>query len=51
MHETNIPFYQRREAQERALAASAADKLARRLHLELANRYADRLRTLTAAAA
>ncbi|MFA5963570.1 MAG: hypothetical protein WC804_06095 [Sphingomonas sp.] len=31
-----------REAQERALAASAAEPCARRIHLDLAQRYADR---------
>lgn len=32
----------RREAQERARAAGAVDPCARRVHLDLAQRYADR---------
>ncbi|HWK35888.1 hypothetical protein [Sphingomonas sp.] len=35
----NITYYRRREAQERAVAARAGDPMARRLHLELADRY------------
>jgi hypothetical protein len=33
-------YYSRREAQERALAERAADPTARRVHDELASRYA-----------
>ena len=38
----NAAYLRRREAQERALAAAAADPAARHAHLDLAHRYADR---------
>ena len=36
----NLDYYRRREAQERAIAARTDDVMSRRLHLELADRYA-----------
>jgi hypothetical protein len=46
-HET-ADYLSHREMQERALAASATDPCARRVHLDLARRYADRRATLAA---
>ncbi len=39
--DTNHDYYARREAQERAQAERAGDPIARRVHDELANRYAE----------
>lgn len=50
MGETNIAFYERREAQERMQAARATDDLSRRVHLDLAGRYAALLRASVQAA-
>lgn len=36
----NLDYYRRREAQERANAARSGDLVARRVHLDLADRYA-----------
>lgn len=36
----NLDYYRRREAQERAVAARTIDKMAQRLHLDMAERYA-----------
>jgi hypothetical protein len=38
----NADYFSRREAQERALAATAADPAARYVHLDMAKHYAER---------
>lgn len=43
----DLEYYQRRERQEREHAARADDAIARRLHLELAERYSTLLRSPT----
>ena len=43
----NADYLERREAQERALAEAATDPAARRVHLDLAQHYADRRAALT----
>ena len=42
----NIDYLKRREAQERALAETATDPAARRVHLDLAHHYADRVASI-----
>jgi hypothetical protein len=42
--EIELEYLTRREAQERAAAERSVDLGARRVHSELANRYANRLR-------
>ena len=44
---TDLSYYRRREAQERTLAARAGDMMARRLHLDLAERYARLVQIMT----
>jgi hypothetical protein len=44
----NADYLSKREAQERALAAAAADPAARHIHLDLAKHYADRRAALIA---
>ena len=39
-------YYQRRERQERAHAERAEDSTARRVHLEMADRYSGKLREI-----
>jgi hypothetical protein len=43
----NLDYYRQREQQERAQAARARDKIARRVHLEMAERYSTLATTLT----
>lgn len=40
----DVEYYRRRERQERERAERTEDRIARRVHLELAKHYADRLR-------
>lgn len=40
MNGSDLAYYRRREAQERTIAESCVDGMTRRLHLELADRYA-----------
>jgi hypothetical protein len=47
VHRTPLDYDRQREAQERAIAERCADPVARRLHLDLAERYAARLRART----
>jgi hypothetical protein len=47
VHRTSFDYDRQREAQERAIAERCEDPLARRLHLDLAERYAARLRART----
>ncbi|MBX3593732.1 hypothetical protein [Sphingomonas sp.] len=47
MERDDIAYFTRRERDERAHAERAAEGTARRVHRELANRYAERLRDLT----
>ncbi|MDH7973450.1 hypothetical protein QH494_14765 [Sphingomonas sp. AR_OL41] len=47
LHET-ADYLTRREAEERTRAAGATDPCARRVHLDLAQRYAERRAALTA---
>ena len=42
----DLAYYRRREAQERAVAESCGDMMTRRLHLELADRYAQLARLM-----
>ena len=45
MSSRDLEYYQRRERQERERAARADDTTARRVHLELAERYSSLLRS------
>lgn len=47
----SIEYLRERESAERAAAGEAADDKARRLHLELANAYAARIRAAESRAA
>lgn len=49
--EESIEYLRDRERAERAAAANAADDKARRLHLELADAYASRIRKAQRSAA
>lgn len=43
-NETSEQYFRRREQDERAAAKQAASEIARRIHQELAQEYADRVR-------
>jgi hypothetical protein len=43
----DLTYYRRRETQERASAARASDEMTRRLHLQMADRYAYLTRLMT----
>lgn len=46
MSERDFIYYQQREQRERERAERAADQTARRAHLDMADRYAERMRTM-----
>lgn len=46
MSDQDRDYFQRREQDERACAERALDQTARRAHLAMAERYAERLRTI-----
>lgn len=46
MSDADFEYYRRREQHERACAERAQDQTARRVHLDMAERYAARLRTM-----
>ncbi|MCX8475588.1 MAG: hypothetical protein MT490_07285 [Sphingomonas sp.] len=43
MHGRDLEYYERRERQERERAARTDDMIAKRLHLEMAERYSNLL--------
>jgi hypothetical protein len=43
MHGRDLEYYERRERQEREHAARTDDMIAKRLHLEMADRYSNLL--------
>ena len=47
----DVDYLRRRESQERSLADRAADAAARRVHLDLAERYAARIGGMSASPA
>lgn len=51
MTDQDIDYYARREKHERAWAQRAQDPTARHVHLAMAERYAERLRTMVPSAA
>lgn len=46
MSDPDFEYFTRREQDERAWAERSQDQTARRVHLALADRYAERLRTM-----
>lgn len=48
MNASDLEYYARRELQEREHAKRAEDSTARRVHLEMAERYSARLRDVAA---
>ena len=44
--EADLAYYRRRSAEEAAAAAATADTRVRRVHLDLAQRYSDRIATI-----
>jgi hypothetical protein len=49
MTSQDVEYYTRRERQERAHAERADDQTARRVHLEMADRYSAKLQDISAA--
>ncbi|WP_343519077.1 hypothetical protein [Sphingomonas sp.] len=49
MERNDYHYFRRREQDERAYAERAQDMTARRAHLDMAERYAERVRTLAPA--
>ena len=47
MERNDYDYFRQRELAERAYAERAQDLTARRAHLDLAERYAERVRTMT----
>jgi hypothetical protein len=45
---TDLSYYRRRASQERTAALQARDPRVRRVHLEMAERYEERVRGMTA---
>ena len=46
MERNDYAYFRQREADERAYAERAADLTARRAHLDMAERYAERVRSM-----
>ena len=46
MSDQDVEYFMRREQDERASAERSSDQSARRVHLALADRYAERLRKM-----
>lgn len=49
MTSLDLEYYRRREQQERSHAERADDQIARRVHLEMADRYSAKLRDMAPA--
>lgn len=46
MSDTDYEYFRQREQRERSCAERAQDQTARRAHMDMANRYAQRLREM-----
>lgn len=46
MSDTDYEYFRQRERHERSCAEQAHDQAARRVHLDMADRYADRVREM-----
>lgn len=51
MKRNDYEYFRQRELDERAIAERARDQTARRAHLDMAERYAERVRTMAPPAA